>query len=99
MTIAKTLVAAIVSLAATPAFAGSVTRSSAALPSVQKVAPVAQVRQASATKKNASNAWALGGTGWVFVSASVAAALAGLGFAVSYSDTAPDSPPPLTGQQ
>lgn len=53
MKIGKTLaaVAVIASMASSPAFAGTVTRSSAALPTAQGFAPVSQVRVATKLKK------------------------------------------------
>lgn len=56
MKIAKTLMAAaaIASLASAPAFAGTGTRSSAALPSAVKFVPVSQVRAISKVKKSSN---------------------------------------------
>lgn len=99
MTIGKILVtaAAIASLAATPAFAGSATRSSAALPAAAKVAPVAGVRAASHTKKASGQ-----NGGFPFLTVFVVLVPGVLGPIItsqnSNFDKVINNPAPLTGQ-
>lgn len=97
MKIIKTMAAAvaIVSLAATPAVAGTATRSAAALPGAVKFAPVSQVRAISKAKKSSN-----------LVQTIVVPIIVG-GIVVGYAtyeivtddDNDPQNPPPLTGQQ
>lgn len=92
MTIGKTLAAAvaIASLASSPAFAGTATRSASALPTAQKLAPVSQIRAATKTNKKASD----------LVQTVVVAIIVGgvvVGYA-TYEIVTDDSGEPVSGQ-
>lgn len=99
-------IAAIVSFVATPALAGSATRSAAALPAPAKVTAFARLRAGTAAQRKMSNdffALQLFGNGWNWVAVTpfVAGILYSLHYAIIEIDNASElpNPPPLTGQQ